>query len=39
VAATRCTEAGMLATLALLRGKDAEAFLQTQNVRYWCLWD
>lgn len=39
VAATRCTEAGMLATLALLRGKDAESFLQAQNVRYWCLWD
>lgn len=39
VAATRCTEAGMLATLALLRGKDAEAFLQVQNVRYWSLWN
>ncbi|MDF1628966.1 MAG: FAD:protein FMN transferase [Alcanivoracaceae bacterium] len=39
VVAARCTEAGMLATLALLRGKDAEAFLQAQNVRYWGLWD
>lgn len=38
VAAARCTEAGMLATLALLRGKGAEDFLQTQDVRYWCLW-
>lgn len=39
VAAARCTEAGMLATLALLQGAGAEPFLRTQGVRYWCLWE
>lgn len=29
-----CTQAGLLATLALLQGKGAEDFLETQNVRY-----
>jgi thiamine biosynthesis lipoprotein len=38
VAADSCTEAGILATLALLQGPDAETFLQTQNVHYWCTW-
>jgi thiamine biosynthesis lipoprotein len=37
VAAPTCTQAGMLATLALLRGRDAEAFLAAQGVRHWCL--
>jgi thiamine biosynthesis lipoprotein len=37
VAAPTCTQAGMFATFALLRGGDAEAFLQAQSVRYWCL--
>jgi len=37
VAAPTCTQAGMLATLALLRGRDAEAFLATQGVQYWAL--
>jgi FAD:protein FMN transferase len=37
VAAPTCTEAGMLATFAMLRGRDAEGFLQGQNVSYWCL--
>ena len=32
-----CTEAGILATLAMLRGADAEAFLENEGVRYWCL--
>jgi len=36
VAADTCTEAGMLATLAMLRGPDAESFLDRQGVRYWC---
>jgi thiamine biosynthesis lipoprotein len=36
VAADTCTQAGMLSTLAMLRGKDAEAFLDRQGVRYWC---
>ncbi|HEX4268292.1 MAG TPA: FAD:protein FMN transferase [Steroidobacteraceae bacterium] len=35
VAASTCTEAGMLATLALLQGPKAEEFLQQQGVRYW----
>ena len=35
VAAPTCIEAGMLSTLALLHGKDAEAFLKAQNVPYW----
>jgi thiamine biosynthesis lipoprotein len=37
VAAPTCTEAGMLATFALLAGRDAEAFLESQNVQHWCL--
>jgi len=37
VAADTCTQAGMLATLAMLRGADAEAFLDQQSVQYWCL--
>ena len=37
VAADTCTEAGMMATLAMLRGADAEAFLKLQNAQCWCL--
>jgi len=37
VAAASCVEAGMLATFAMLRGSAAEAFLEEQGVRYWCL--
>ncbi len=37
VAADTCTQAGMLATLAILQGNEAEAFLDDQEVRYWCL--
>jgi thiamine biosynthesis lipoprotein len=37
VAAPTCTQAGMLATLALLRGRDAEAFLAAQGAQYWAL--
>jgi thiamine biosynthesis lipoprotein len=36
VAAPTCTQAGMLATLAMLRGDSAEAFLDEQDVQYWC---
>ncbi|HEB59909.1 MAG TPA: FAD:protein FMN transferase [Gammaproteobacteria bacterium] len=36
VAAGTCTEAGILATLAMLHGADAEAFLREQGVRFWC---
>jgi FAD:protein FMN transferase len=35
VAAPTCTNAGMLCTLAMLRGPDAEAFLAAEGVRYW----
>lgn len=37
VVAPTCTEAGILATLAMLRGADAERFLDDAGVRYWSL--
>jgi len=37
VAAGNCTQAGMLATLAMLRGADAEAFLKREDAQFWCL--
>jgi thiamine biosynthesis lipoprotein len=37
VAASSCTEAGLLATMALLHGNGAQAFLDEQGVRYWML--
>jgi thiamine biosynthesis lipoprotein len=37
VAASSCTEAGLLATLASLQGTRAEAFLLEQGLRYWIL--
>lgn len=37
VAADTCTQAGMLSSLAILKGADAEAFLQQQAVRFWCI--
>ena len=36
VAARTCTEAGVLSTLAMLQGADAETFLDAQDVKYWC---
>lgn len=36
VAAGTCTDAGILATLAMLHGKEAESFLKAQGVMYWC---
>jgi thiamine biosynthesis lipoprotein len=36
VAAGSCTEAGTLATLALLQGAGAGAFLRGQGVQFWC---
>jgi thiamine biosynthesis lipoprotein len=36
VAADTCTQAGMLATLAMLSGLDAEEFLKAQSVQFWC---
>jgi thiamine biosynthesis lipoprotein len=37
VAASSCTEAGLLATLAMLEGAGAGAFLENQGVRHWIL--
>lgn len=37
VAADTCTAAGMLSTLAMLKGAAAERFLQGEKVRYWCI--
>lgn len=37
VAASTCVEAGMLSTLSLLQGVNAEQFLDEQNVKYWCI--
>jgi len=37
VLATSCTQAGMLATFAMLLGAAAEAFLEAQNVKFWVL--
>ena len=36
VAAPHCIQAGLLATLALLQGANAEAFLDEQAVKFWC---
>jgi thiamine biosynthesis lipoprotein len=33
-----CTEAGLLATLAMLHGAKAEAFLEEQGVQNWVVW-
>ena len=35
VTANTCTEAGILSTLAMLHGEQAEQFLQEQGVRFW----
>jgi thiamine biosynthesis lipoprotein len=36
VLADTCTDAGMLATFAMLKGSMAETFLTDQGIRYWC---
>jgi thiamine biosynthesis lipoprotein len=36
VAAESCTLAGMLSTLAMLKGAQAEKFLSDQKVQFWC---
>jgi thiamine biosynthesis lipoprotein len=36
VVANSCTEAGILATLAMLHGPGAEAYLENQGVHFWC---
>lgn len=35
VASGTCIEAGFLSTLAMLQGKEADAFLKAQHVQYW----
>ncbi len=37
VAAASCLEAGLHATLALLHGRQAEAYLKAQGLKYWLL--
>jgi FAD:protein FMN transferase len=37
VAASSCTEAGLLATLAILQGANARGFLEEQGARHWIL--
>lgn len=36
VAGDSCLQAGILSTLAILKGADAENFLNEQGVQYWC---
>lgn len=35
VTAPTCIQAGLMSTLALLQGSEAEAFLQAQEIQYW----
>jgi thiamine biosynthesis lipoprotein len=37
VAAPTCSQAGSYSTLAMLQGEGAEAFLDAEGARYWCL--
>jgi thiamine biosynthesis lipoprotein len=37
VAASSCTEAGLLSTLAILHGARAREFLDEQAVKYWII--
>ena len=37
VAGDNCTQAGLLATMALLQGNNAECFLTEQAVKHWCI--
>ncbi len=37
VAAPKCIQAGFLATLALLQGKEAEQFLTEQDIKFWAI--
>jgi thiamine biosynthesis lipoprotein len=34
---SHCTEAGMVATFAMLRGPETEIFLGAEGVRHWCI--
>lgn len=37
VASEQCVQAGILATLSLLQGVDAESYLDDQNVKFWAV--
>lgn len=37
VAAPTCSQAGSYSTLAMLQGEGAEAFLEAEDAKYWCL--
>ncbi|MCB9357760.1 MAG: FAD:protein FMN transferase [Calditrichaeota bacterium] len=37
VVADSCIEAGVLSTVAMLKGPDAETFLESEGVRYWSV--
>ncbi len=37
VAASSCTEAGVISTMAILQGPGAKAYLEEQGVRYWIV--
>ena len=37
VAAPTCVEAGMLATMAILHGEQAESFLENEQIKAWCV--
>jgi len=37
VASQQCVQAGILATLSILQGKGAEAYLEKQEVKYWAV--
>jgi len=37
VAAASCVEAGLTATLAMLNGREAEAFLRREKINAWCI--
>ena len=36
IRANTCTQAGMLATLSVLQGTNAEVVLEEQNLKHWC---
>ncbi|WP_412973352.1 FAD:protein FMN transferase [Glaciecola sp. MF2-115] len=38
VASEHCVQAGLMATLSLLQGDQAEQFLKEQSVTHWCYW-
>ena len=37
VVAPQCIQAGILATLALMQGEQAEHFLTEQNIKFWAI--